>query len=78
MVAREKPDRTKHLEDYSSLDVRERPAAEAQAERRSRLVVEAATDAVISIDEHSTITLVNPAVTKIFGYSSAEILRTAR
>ena len=39
-----------------------------------RMVVEAATDAVITIDENSTIMLVNPAVTKIFGYSSAEIL----
>jgi FixJ family two-component response regulator len=37
-----------------------------QAERQYRMVVEAATDAVITIDENSTIVLVNPAVTRIF------------
>ena len=45
-----------------------------QAEQQVPLVVEAATDAVITIDENSTITLVNPAVTRIFGHSSAEIV----
>ena len=78
MVAREKPDRTKELEDDGSVvDLRGRTQAEdtrLQAERQYRLVVEAATDAVITIDEHSTITLVNPAVTRIFGYSSREIV----
>jgi PAS domain S-box-containing protein len=45
-----------------------------QAERQYRLVVDTATDAVITMDEHGTITLVNPAVTRIFGYSAAELV----
>ena len=78
MVARKKADRTNQREEYgSSVDLHDRTQAEntrLQAERQYRMVVEAATDAVITIDENSTIVLVNPAVTKIFGYSSAEIL----
>lgn len=45
-----------------------------QAERRYRTVVEAATDAVVTIDATSVIQLVNPAVTKIFGYEPAELI----
>ena len=66
MVARETADRTNdraRVED-----------TRLQAEHQYRMVVEAATDAVITIDENSTIVLVNPAVSKIFGYSAAEIL----
>ena len=66
MVAREKADRTNDR--ARARDTR------LQAERQYRMVVEAATDAVITIDENSTIVLVNPAVSKIFGYSAAEIL----
>ena len=66
MVAREKADRTN--------DRARAEETRLQAERQYRMVVEAATDAVITIDENSTIVLVNPAVSKIFGYSAAEIL----
>ena len=44
-----------------------------QAERQYRMVVDTATDAVITMDENGTITLVNPAVTTIFGYSATEL-----
>ena len=43
-------------------------------ERQYRTVVETATDAVITIDATSKIRLVNPAVTKIFGYEPAELI----
>ena len=52
-------------------DISDRKQAEdtrLQAERQYRAVVETATDAVITIDASSTIRLVNPAVTQIFGY----------
>jgi len=45
-----------------------------QAERQYRTVVETATDAVITIDATSKIRLVNPAVTKVFGYEPAELI----
>jgi PAS domain S-box-containing protein len=45
-----------------------------QAERQYRAVVETATDAIITIDATSVIQLVNPAVTKIFGYEPAELI----
>ena len=53
-----------------------KPAEETrlQAERQYRAVVETATDAVITIDATSVIQLVNPAVTKIFGYEPAELI----
>jgi len=45
-----------------------------QAERQYRTVVETAPDAVVTIDAESVIQLVNPAVTKIFGYEPAELI----
>jgi PAS domain S-box-containing protein len=45
-----------------------------QAERQYRTVVDAARDAVITIDATSKIRLVNPAVTKIFGYEPSELI----
>lgn len=39
-----------------------------------RSVAEAASDAIISVDEKSCIITVNPAAQKIFGYSSAELI----
>ena len=44
------------------------------SEEQYRLVVETATDAVISIDESSQIVFVNPATEKIFGYTSSELI----
>src|SRR5206468_3891412 len=43
-------------------------------ERQYRTVVETATDVVITIDATSKIRLVNPAVTKVFGYEPAELI----
>jgi PAS domain S-box-containing protein len=47
---------------------------EAQAQRQYQTVVETATDAVVTIDATSAIRLVNPAVTKVFGYEPAEVI----
>ena len=38
-----------------------------------RSVAEAASDAIITVDEHSSIITVNPAAQRIFGYSTAEL-----
>jgi PAS domain S-box-containing protein len=45
-----------------------------QSEARHRLVVETASDVVISINERGTITLANPAVESVFGYPPAELI----
>jgi PAS domain S-box-containing protein len=45
-----------------------------QAERQYRAVVETATDAIVTIDIASVIQLVNPAVSKIFGYEPPELI----
>jgi PAS domain S-box-containing protein len=55
----------------------ERKAAELalrESEERYRLVAETASDAIITIDEKSTILLANPAVEKVFGYQREELL----
>ena len=44
------------------------------SEEKHRVVVEAANDAVISMDESGTILLANPATQRIFGYVPAEIV----
>lgn len=41
---------------------------------RLRAVIESAVDGIITIDEHGIIEFVNPATTKIFGYSSEEMI----
>ena len=38
------------------------------------MIVEAANDAVVSMDESGAILLANPATKRIFGYDSAEIV----
>jgi len=45
-----------------------------QSEARHRVVVEAASDAVISMDENGLVTLANPAIKSIFGYEPAELI----
>ncbi len=40
----------------------------------TRVIADTASDAIITIDEESTMLFVNPATEKIFGYSSAELL----
>jgi PAS domain S-box-containing protein len=49
-------------------------ATQLQAERQYRAVVETATDAIVTIDAASVIQLVNPAVSKIFGYEPSELI----
>jgi PAS domain S-box-containing protein len=58
-------------------DITERKRAEQalrHSEERYRILVETATDAVISIDESSRILFANPATTMIFGYEPAELI----
>ena len=58
-------------------EITERQRAEA-ARRRSeehiRNVVETATDAVVTIDETGHILYLNPAMTRIFGYPTSELI----
>src|SRR5580658_7178263 len=44
------------------------------SEEKHRLVVETASDAVISMDDHGTIQFANPATAIIFGYDPAELV----
>src|SRR5216683_2740487 len=58
-------------------DIEERKQEESgrrYSEERHRLVVETASDAVISLDESSTILLANPATTRVFGYAPEELI----
>jgi PAS domain S-box-containing protein len=58
-------------------DITERKRAEEArrySEEQYRTVVEAASDAVISIDENGDILLANPATTRIFGYEPVELI----
>ena len=62
----------------SAFDIEERRRAEDElkgSEERYRVIVEAASDAVISIDESDGILLANPATKRIFGYDPAELIR---
>jgi formate hydrogenlyase transcriptional activator len=55
--------------------VRERAeAARRHSEEQFRNVVDTATDAVVTIDEKGHILYLNPAMTRIFGYSSFELM----
>jgi diguanylate cyclase (GGDEF)-like protein/PAS domain S-box-containing protein len=47
--------------------------ARRESEERYRVITESALDAIITIDEKSRITLVNPAVERVFGYTAAEL-----
>ncbi|MEO5511920.1 MAG: PAS domain S-box protein [Longimicrobiales bacterium] len=47
---------------------------EAETENRYRALVEAATDAIVTIDADSIIRFANPAVEEIFGYSPADLI----
>ena len=58
-------------------DITERKQEESArrySEERHRLVVETASDAVISLDESGAILLANPATTRVFGYDPAELI----
>jgi|GEM_PF-6040119 len=58
-------------------DITERKLIEEalrESEERYRVVTETASEAIITIDESSTILFVNPATEQIFGYSAKEML----
>src|SRR6266436_4902389 len=58
-------------------DIEERKQEESArwySEERYRIVVETASDAVVSIDESSTILFVNSATSRIFGYDASELI----
>jgi PAS domain S-box-containing protein len=58
-------------------DIDDRKRAEDELKRseaRHRVVVETASDAVVSIDEGGTIILANPATKRIFGYTPEELV----
>src|SRR6202167_4443952 len=59
------------------IDIDDRRRAEEEvksSEERHRVIVEAASDAVISMDESGGILLANPATTRIFGYDPVELI----
>ena len=61
----------------SAFDIEDRKRAEEElkgSEEKYRVIVEAASDAVISIDESGSILLANPATTRIFGYDPADLI----
>src|ERR1700733_9559409 len=61
----------------SVIDIEDRRRAEEEvksSEERYRVIVEAASDAVISMDESGCILLANPAITRIFGYDPVELI----
>jgi PAS domain S-box-containing protein len=61
----------------SATDIEDRKRAEEEvksSEERYRVIVEAASDAVISIDESGGILLANPATARIFGYDPVELI----
>src|SRR6266487_935008 len=59
------------------LDITERKQAEQAvraSEARKGAIMETALDAIVSIDQHSTIIKFNPAAEKMFGYKREEVL----
>ncbi len=61
----------------TSTDIDDRKRAEDELKRseaRYRVVVETASDAVVSIDESGAIILANPATRRIFGYDPDELI----
>jgi len=61
----------------SAQDITERKKMEEarrQSEEQYRMVAEAATDAIVSIDESGKISFLSPATTRIFGYTSSELI----
>jgi PAS domain S-box-containing protein len=59
------------------VDITEHKRAEQElrdSEERHRVVVEAASDAVISMDENGAILLANAAATRVFGYDPTELI----
>ena len=61
----------------SATDIEDRKRAEQElkvSEEKHRVIVEAASDVVISMDESGSILLANPATARIFGYDPVELI----
>jgi len=61
----------------TSTDIHDRKLAEDELKRseaRYRVVIETASDAVVSVDDSGTIILANPATNRMFGYSPEELI----
>ena len=61
-------------------DITERKEAEdalAEAEERSRMILESARDGIFGVDNEGRLTFVNPAAQKILGYDSNELMGQA-
>jgi PAS domain S-box-containing protein len=61
----------------SATDIEDRKRAEEElkvSEERYRVIVEAASDAVISMDDTGSILLANPATARIFGYDPVDLI----
>ena len=61
----------------SAIDIEDRKRAEEElkrSEEKHRVIVEAASDAVVSMDESGSILLANPATARIFGYDPVELI----
>ena len=61
----------------TNLDIQDRKVAEEElknSEEKYRVIVEGASDAVISTDENGTILFANPAATRVFGYEPSELI----
>lgn len=50
------------------------PLGDSRTEARLRAILDAAVDAIVTIDTQGVIEAVNPAVTRIFGYAPEELL----
>ena len=46
-----------------------------ESEERYRIVAQTALDAIVTVDENGEILFVNPSAERIFGYTSAEMLK---
>jgi PAS domain S-box-containing protein len=55
-------------------DLKRAEGAHREVEARYRVLAEAASDAIVTIDVHSTILFANPAVERVFGYAPPEVL----
>ncbi len=70
-VKLERPD--EELDDLREREQQQMLEALRVSEERYRVITDAASDAIISINEDSTILFANPAAEKIFGYTVAEL-----
>lgn len=59
---------------YSAFERAEADQALRDSEQRLRAVLNTAADAIITIDQQGTIASVNPATSRMFGYSESELL----